>query len=74
MVLQGQAFHMYASTATLTRVTAAQPSSALQMSQGCGWRYCLSLQQVRGTFSSSVASMYVFVELPGLFWNAILPC
>ena len=38
---------MYALTATLTRGTVAQPSSALQMSQGCAWRYFLSLQQVR---------------------------
>ena len=57
MVLQGQAFHMYASTATLTRVTAAQPSSALQMSQGCEWRYCLSLQQVRGKSNFELACM-----------------
>ena len=65
MVLQGQAFHMYASTGTLTRVTAAQPSSALRMSQGCEWRYCLSLQQVRGASSSSVASKHVFWSFQG---------
>ena len=46
-MLQVQAFPMYALTATLTRATAAQPSSALQMTQGCVWRCCLSLQQVR---------------------------
>ena len=63
MVLQGQVFPMYALMATLTRVTAAQPSSALQMSQGCAWRCCLSLQQVR--------SFWIIRALPS--WMFKLP-